>query len=96
MKKVFKKKKRKKKKKKYPNIEVIRRPFGQFSPKLPLLTVYSGVSVKIGKINTLVMQREGAEKDEKWKTSIRINSRRTRDMPKKETGYRGARNQSEG
>jgi len=26
---------------KYPNIEVIRRPFGQFSPKLPLLTVFT-------------------------------------------------------
>jgi len=50
----------------------------------------------MGKINTLVMQRERAEKDEKWKTSMRINSRRTRDMPKKETGYMGARNQSEG
>ena len=28
---------------KYPNIEGIRRPFGQFSPKLPLLTVYTGL-----------------------------------------------------
>jgi len=28
---------------KYPNIVVIRRPFGQFSPKLPLLTVYTGL-----------------------------------------------------
>ena len=28
--------------KKYPKIEVIRRHFGQFSPKLPLLTVSTG------------------------------------------------------
>ena len=28
--------------KKYPTIELIRRHLGQFSPKLPLLTVYTG------------------------------------------------------
>ena len=29
--------------KKYPNIEVIRRHFGQFSPKFPLSTVDTGL-----------------------------------------------------